>query len=323
MRQNRLSVLVSALALGSCGGGGGSDTPISVVPGPTPAPVPTPTATPTPPPTFTYSNFDLTHDRVFAGQVATASTLERYTSDSAPFYTVESQQASLQTNREELEFAFGADRSLVIRFGGEVVNFFAADVQNSTTDAVIWKRVRSATMRGDAATLSRLPNVQYIYNGFQAIDEDVREPNTASAFRETTRYLLIGERTLEGDAPTAGTSSYSVMLNTTAVGRNRGGGFAVTNGVLMIDHASGAVSARLTAYQESYVTGTTPETATLVLAGMLTSSGISGTISSPDSGYTGVFNGDIFGPRAIETGLVLTLSRADGVQVAGRIFGHR
>ncbi|MET0269933.1 MAG: hypothetical protein ABW173_05845, partial [Sphingomonas sp.] len=279
---------------------------------------------PAPTPTFTYVDFDLSQDRVFAGQVASASTTERYTSDVAPFYTIESQDASLERNRGALELAYAASRSLVIRFAGETVTFAPADVQSSSGEGIVWRRARDTSRRGDAATFGRLQNHRYVYVAVQDIDEDVRQPNTAAAFRTTTRYLLIGERTRDGDVPTSGMSSYEAFLGTTTVGRNRGGGLTLSGGgTLSVDHATGTFNARLNVVQGSIPTGTEPERATLVLEGTVTTSGVTGTITSPDSGYTGQFTGDLFGPRAIETGMVLTLSRPDGTRAAGRLFGRR
>lgn len=318
MSWKRRSAIASLLVLVSCGGGGSGSGAGSVVAPPAPTPSPSPT------PTFTYGSFDLAVDRVYAGQVASVSTTQRYVSDVAPFYAIESQDAALQTNRGALELAYAANRTAVIRFGGETVSFASADVTTNVADGVVWRRPRDTTRRGDSLSLGRLaPRYQYLYSAVQEISEDVRQPNTAAAFRDTFRYFLIGERTREGDAPTSGTSTYPILLSTTAVGRNRGGGFAVSNGTLTIDHGTGAVRATLAAEQSSVITGTPPVRATLVLAGTLTSSGIAGAISSPDSGYTGSFNGDLFGPRAVETGLVLTLARADGDRAAGVIYGRR
>lgn len=328
MRRNHLYTMSSALCLVACGGGGGSEGSIQVVPAPapstTPAPMPTATPTPTPAPTFTYGSFDLSQNRVFAGQVATVTTVERYTSDTAPFYSVESQQASLQTSPSTLELSYDASKFLVIRFAGETAVFNPAEVSFTNADGVKWQRTRTVTARGDAATFARFPNMEYVYIAEQQVDEDAREPNAAAASRDTMRYFLIGERTRDGDIPLSGTTNYAVDLNTTRVGRNRGGGFSVFGDVaLAVDHANGSVTARLSAQQGSYTTGTTPETATLVFSGIISANGISGAITSPDSSYTGVFTGNLFGPRGIEAGMVFTLTRPDGVRAAGRLFGRR
>lgn len=326
MRRNHLYIMSAALCLVACGGGGGSEGSVQVVPAPVPSPTPAPmpTATPIPPPTFTYGSFDILQNRVFAGQVATVTTVERYTSDTAPFYSVESQQASLQTSRSALELSYDASKLLVIRFAGETAVFNPAEVSFTNADGVKWQRTRTVTARGDAATFARFPNMEYVYIAEQQVDEDAREPNAAAAFRDTMRYFLIGERTQDGDIPLSGTTSYAVDLNTTRVGRNRGGGFSIFGAVaLAIDHANGSVTARLSAQQGSYITGTTPETATLVFSGTISPNGISGVITSPDSSYTGVFTGNLFGPRGIEVGVVFTLTRPDGVRAAGRLFGRR
>ena len=322
MRVFRFGFVACALTLGSCGGGGSESTnPIAVVPGPVATPSPAPS--PAPSPTFNYTSFDLSQDRVFAGQVATGITIERYTSNTAPFYSIEAQDALLQTNRGALELSFGASKSLVTRLGGEAVSFGPADVQFSNSDGITWRRTRDATRRGEAMTFSRYPNAQYIYNAVQEISEDVTEPNKPSAIRDTKQYFLVGERTREGDAPTTSVTNYTVMLDTTLVGRNRGGGFTVSGGMLTVDQSSGTVSAKLSATQASYPSGATPESATLVFNGTVSSSGIAGSISSPDGSYTGAFNGDLFGPGASEAGLVFTLRRPDGVRAAGRLIGRR
>ena len=313
--------MASSLVLVSCGGSGGSGGSGS---GSVVVPTPAPTPSPTPTPTFTYASFDLSVDRVYAGQVASASTTERYVSDTAPFYAVESQDAALQTNRGALELSVAANRTAVIRFGGETVSFAAADVTNSSADGITWRRGRDTVRRGDALSFARFAGrYDAVYLVVQEISEDVRQPGTAAAFRDTTRYFLIGERTRDGDVPTTGTSRYAIDLGTTPVGRVRVSGFSVSNGVLTVDHATGAVSGTFAAAQSSTVTGAEPERATLVFSGTLTASGIAGTITSADSGYSGAFTGDLFGARGVETGLVFTLSRADGARAAGRVFGRR
>jgi hypothetical protein len=210
---------------------------------------------------------------------------------------------------------------LVIRFEGKVVTFEPADIIQEVPGGIRWFRRRTPTQRGDGAVLSSTPQ-SFIFHAMQDIDEDVQGPGAASDNLQTTKYFLIGDRMAPAEIPTPGILSYSVTLETSVVGRNRGGGFAAP-GTLTIDFSQKTVTARLNATQSSYVTGTTPDCATLLFNGKISSTGISGNITSPDTEYTGAFTGDIFGPRAIETGLVFTLSRPDGVRAAGKLVARQ
>jgi hypothetical protein len=266
----------------------------------------------------------LAADRSFVGQLVTVRTTERYVSDTAPFYAIEAQDAELRPARSAAEWDYRASRSISVRLPSETVALTATDVSRSDANSVEWRRPLVGSTRGDAALLARLSPYEYVYVATQDTREDVRTPGTSAAYRDTTRYGLLGERTRDGDAPTAGTTTYAALLTTSPVARNRGGGFTVFDApTIVVDHATGQVTARFNAVQQSYVTGTEPARATLVFTGTLTASGLTGTITSPDTGYTGSFAGDLFGPRAVEMGLVFTLSRPDGDRAAGRLFGRR
>jgi hypothetical protein len=323
----RLSAATALLLFNtSCGSGDGGSTsmPVAV----TPSPTPTPSATPTP--TFTYGTFDLEANRSLVGQLATVRTTVRYVSDTSPFYAIESQDAELRPARYAAEWDYQANRSIFVRLPSETVALTATDVSGSEASSnvtgVQWRRPRVGSTRGDAAAFARLAPYEYLYFVSHEADEDVRTPGTASAFRQTFQYGLVGERTRDGDAPTAGTTTYAATISTSAVARNGGSGFASADAptfAITVDHATGQVVARFNAYQPGTVTGTQSARATLVFTGTVTAGGLIGTITSPDTGYTGTFAGDLFGPQAVEIGLVFTLSRPDGDRAAGRLVGRR
>lgn len=299
-----------------------------VVSNPTPAPSATPT--PTPSPTFAYGTFDLEANRTLVGQLATVRTTERYVSDVAPFYAIESQDAELRSARNAAEWDYRANRSIFVRLPSETVELTAAEVSRSDASSdvagVQWQRPRSASTRGDSAFFARVAPYEYVYFVSQRASEDVRTPGTASAFRETVHFGLVGERTREGDAPTVGSTTYAANIATSSVARNRGSGFTSADAptfTIEVDHSTGQVFARFNAVQQGYVTGTEPARATFVFTGIVTAGGLVGTITSPDSGYTGSFAGDLFGPRALEIGLLFTLSRPDGDRAVGRLVGRR
>ena len=79
-----------------------------------------------------------------------------------------------------------------------------------------------------------------------------------------------------------------------------------------------AKQATMAAPQASYLTGTTPERATLILSGTIEARNqITGTITSPDSGYSGRFVGRLFGPQGAELGVMIELTRGDGTRQIG------
>lgn len=312
----------------SCGSESGSSSVSPVVSPPTPAPSATPT--PTPSPTFAYGTFDLEANRTLVGQLVTVRTTERYVSDVSPFYAIESQDAELRSARNAAEWDYRASRSIFVRLPSETVALTAADVSrsdvNSNVTGVQWQRPRVGSIRGDAAIFARVAPYEYVYFANHTAREDVRTPGTADAFRDTIDYGLVGERTRDGDAPTAGTTTYAATMGTSSVARNSGSGFASADAptfTIEVDHSTGHISARFNAVQQGYVTGTEPARATFVFTGTVTAGGLIGTITSPDSGYTGSFAGDLFGPRALEIGLVFTLSRPDGDRAVGRLVGRR
>lgn len=325
-RRSPAALLPLLLLNASCGGEGGSSSVMPVVSDPTPAP----SATPTPAPTFAYGTFDLEANRTLVGQLVTVRTTERYVSDVAPFYAIESQDAELRSARNAAEWDYQTGRSIFVRLPSETVALTAADVSrsdvNSNVIGVQWQRPRVGSTRGDAAIFARVAPYEYVYFASHTASEDVRTPGTAAAFRDTIDYGLVGERTRDGDAPTAGTTTYAATMGTSPVARNRGSGFASADAptvTIEVDHSTGHVSARFNAVQQGYVTGTEPARATFVFTGTVTAGGLVGTIASPDSGYTGSFAGDLFGPRALEIGLVFILSRPDGDRAVGRLVGRR
>lgn len=320
-----MMAMASCVALAACGGGGGGGGgagPVSVTsggaatPAPTPSPSASPSPTPTPSPPYALA-FDFAADRSFFAFGAELRQVGRYATAALSSWTVDETTVRLLTEDNMAMLTYtSSNQSLSANFARDTITFASSDNMSRSDQFLFYY---STAQQSSIRITRQNPAHLYVLQSRQEL-----ERRLANGSRERLdRFGVFGVATVAADLPTTGVSSYPVVLSSTAPTRNGVGGFTAS-GSLRVDHASGAVSGTLSA-TELVDSGLTPLRATLTFSGSVSpaSGEMDGTITSADSGFTGDFDGRLFGPRGVEAGAAFTLARSDGVRVAGGVVGRR
>lgn len=308
MKLLKMAVAASLMMLASCGGDSGSGGATVQVPQPSPTPTPAPSPTPSP----VYPLSDLTQDWRAASPGA-----ELRLFGSADFFSpsrvITSSDTYVSSGSIDAQMDYkSVDKSASFTFRGSTTNFSTADV-NSVEN---WYRIytRRDTVSGPLQTFgfSVSDGFRYIIVNSQQIIE------LTPPFPETRRLALGGARTVVSDMPTSGKVAYKSIFNPGLPD------LIFYEAMVSIDYGTGLVEGRFMTSQ-----GLPPRPdeikATLILTGRLVSgqNQFTGSITSPDSAYTGQFIGELFGPRGTEMGALFKLDHPTNRRAIGFIQGIR
>ena len=287
-------VTVVALALTSCGSDNGSaadgtgTAPITPVATPTPPPAPAPTPTPTPTPTSYRTSFDFQGDRVFDGLI-TASTTQ----------TVPAHLA--YGGLDSGTITYTAANQALSAFGTTIVpGQMGATL--ARTDANLIYTYMTATSGATLGIYRASSDAMYV--SYLRQDELVKPV-------QITRYALVGAPTLAADLPLTATSTYRVTV--AQIGTSPTGQTLVVDGTNR--RVTGSVSVALTGK---------PIDVSVTFQGTLDASTgrLDGVARTSDGAYIGVFHGRLYGPSAVEVGLIFNLIDADGNDLPGVLVGR-
>jgi hypothetical protein len=287
-------VTVAALALASCGSDNGSAAdgagvvPITPVATPAPTPTPTPTPTSTATPTSYLASFDFQSDRVFDGHITASST------QTVPARLIYGAQDSGTITYTSANQALSA-------FGTTIVPGQMGATLARTNVSLIYSYM--AATSGATLGIYRA-SADAMYVSYLRQDELVKPV-------QITRYALIGAPTLAADLPLTATSTYRVTVAQI--------GTSPTGQTLVVDGANrrvaGSVSVALTGK---------PIDVSVSFQGTLDASTgrLDGVARTSDGAYVGVFHGRLYGPSAVEVGLIFNLIDADGNDLPGVLVGR-
>jgi hypothetical protein len=149
------------------------------------------------------------------------------------------------------------------------------------------------------------------------------EGNGNSAVNSVTRNYtsIFGTTTAPSDLPTTGTYRFNLpsgQLPTDLEGYIFGGAEGI---LLTVDWATGAITGTLT-FQPAPNAPAGAQPLVMTFSGTVNmgSSRVTGDITGP---YSGTFSGAVFGPRARELGIAMTLSNASGGKLAAVAGGKQ
>lgn len=317
----RCGVLALVLLMAGCGGGSDAPNapPVSVTP-PPPAPTPPPTSTAAPSANYA-SAFDFSTNRSFESPLAEVRTYERYEASSPTFYVYEKSEAVLNLDPRAARFDYLVQPQTLTATIGAETTFFNQPSTLSGSPGVIL--TYGQNVDGEVQSFHYVrPREDYRYVSGNRMLLSRSSHLSGPVIRwDTERYFLLGTPTLVTDVPTSGAFGYSARLSSSPAAYRGLGGFDATS-TLTFDAATSRLTGTMLAAPVSWVTGTTPTKATLIFSGNETDGVMKGTISSPDSGYSGEFVGRLYGPAGAEMGIIFTLV-ADNWNVAGQTTARK
>ena len=337
--------LIAVLALGSCGDDW-SETPppVTATPTPTPTPTPSPTPTPTTSPDYEITS-DFTRDRSFTAFGA-AATLTRHGSGSDWTTTY---RASLDAESSAIGFDFiAAARRYRARYNADTID--VATVAQSFPGRS-WDEYAEpgdpppANGRYFGRTDLRAGQT---YSGFALWREGNRQPWDRDGATTRILRMLFGARTVAGDLPTTGTTTY-----TTSVDFSRLQSAEVTipligsaaqpsmSANVTIDWSSRQLSGGITVSPVSGLGSSARPNDTYVIEGSVSATGeLSGTLTGvltggldPNlkgklNGFSGTLIGHVYGPRGVEMGFLYVVAGANSPagpreEYAGAVLGSQ
>lgn len=312
---------IAVLRLSGCGGGGssGSTAPPVVV---TPTPTPVPTPTPTPSPTYMEAT-DFTANRDYPGWGVRVVRTYTAPAPGSPSGTLGTSvyTADLAPETRAAGFLYTAStKTYVVRwfseersYGPVTSSLFQGLIPTDTTADFNFAR---SHFRPTAATADYTRYLGYV-------SWSTYEGNGNSAVNSVNRsYVsLFGTTTAPSDLPTTGTYRFnmpSLLLASDLSGYMIGGADGI---LLTVNWTSGAITGTFTLLpQPNAPAGTQPLVMTFSGTVNMGSSRVTGNITGP---YSGTFSGAVFGPRARELGIAMTLSNASGGKLAAVAGGKQ
>lgn len=321
--KRRAAIAALALLVSGCGGGGSGSNPVMLAPGGS-----TPTPTPTPTPAATYLTYG---DHLADWTATTPYAVVQYVYKSvagAPPDVMLSNTASVEGRMLQLDFkgrpsiaaSFADfDRGKFVNFSDKdlysddaVVGLFLMKDGGSTGLLLSYPRVQASITETYAFKYLFLPSLRYGY---------ASNPGT-SEFTTLSYSFIVGDKTKSYDLPKdrewPGYSYHAYMI-----ARDAGPGdpnFPISaSGSLDYSPTTGAVSGRL-----QYTEPGQPKATQLDLTGTVDEQThrLSGDIVSANGLYAGKFQGDFYGPKGKEVGLLYSVKRQDGgFASAGQIYG--
>ncbi|MCW2405280.1 hypothetical protein M2336_001909 [Sphingobium sp. B1D7B] len=207
------------------------------------------------------------------------------------------------------------------RFTSWSSDLTSADIIFSDVNGVVFNAGRE-NRTGHGFAFGKISDFQTIYTWatyHEASYYDQGGPSGSSRQFIVFNFLLTGYKTLINDIPASGKKVYDCDLDTTTVAYDGSGGVSA-RGNVTVDFSHRTITSSIVARQSGWIAGNLPISATLNLAGNLSSSdgSMSGDVTSPD-GFTGQFYGSLFGPQGTEMQIIFTISRS-GRGAAGRII---
>jgi len=304
--------VASTLVLQACGGGGeSSETPPPIGNTPAPTPAPTPSPTPTPTPTGYVPANDFSKDRSFtAFGVAVTGALDE---------GLPNTDGSIDTPSPAVGFDFSAaTRTYSVRYNSDTLTAQTTLVEEDPASPPL-----SADRFSDSRSLLVRSSGQDVfkYVGFLFWRTDTAAASNVPSTSIRKRRMVFGVRTEAGDIPKRGQSAYNGRITFPSIGQGTVDGFIGNSEVrLAIDWERGTMTGTA---QVTY-----PFRPGIDFHFSNTVFDINGTVdrstgrisaSIPQGVYNGPqrIEGALFGPAAVELGLVILDTDVNGGPVAG------
>jgi hypothetical protein len=323
MKSKYFTALSAVLALTSgCGGGGegnsGQTTPVTVPsPGTTPSPTPAPTPTPSP----TYSTFeDFSQNWAMATPYAEIVLVR----NSVTSFTMDVEaRSTLNTRFDAADISYTGTpvKSAQVNdyVNSRYATFVESDLIYDQANAVVFNNRQNFVSYSFGIGKNTYFNNNYIIPSNFSFQYEEVQTGGAQIRYSTTRFFLTGYRTLPTDVPMSGQKTFRCYLDSSTVSYDGASGLRGTAN-LIVDFNGNRLDGTFSTSQASWISGKSQVNANLTFSGTIDpiSHSLSGQITSSDSGFSGQFYGNFFGPQSAEIQLIFVMVRQN-MGVAGQI----
>lgn len=305
--------LVLAALLAGCGGGGssGGDDPVQVSPAPNPSSPPAPAPMPTPTPAATIAPIDFTRGFL----------IETPLGYSAQWFAPATGIASGVFNRGVASLGSTKTTALSFAPSPEEIRFRYADADIVFSRSELLPTATRAYQRGNETLALERPFDYVVRTTWKTIGQPETR-NGQNGYRETFKVDLIGEVSSTSD-PLGDFLGYLGVARVFGGVMDGDAAFETRLSSFSYTPSTDSIFGGVQVFQT--VNATQVQRAALRFGGSLdrSTNRLSGKISDTVSGYSGTFQGFMFGPQRAEVAVTFQVSDGNGSTLVGDLIGRR